>query len=72
MDYIKVKDKDNLVRDTYSNGIINTDYENYRKYVDSYNQKMSETQKIKDLQTEVSSIKEDLTEIKDLLKKFLT
>jgi hypothetical protein len=72
MDYIKVKDKDNLVRDTYSNGIINTDYENYKKYVDSYNQKMSETQKIKDLQTEVSSIKEDLTEIKDLLKKFLT
>lgn len=68
MEYIKVKDKDYLVRDVESNGIVNTDYENYRKYVDSYKQKLSESRTIKDLQNEVSSLKEDLNEIKNLLR----
>jgi len=68
MDYIKVKDKDYLIREVDSNGIVNTDYENYKKYVESYKQKLSETKKIKDLQEEVSSMKEDLSEIKSLLR----
>jgi len=68
MDYIKVKDKNHLVRDSLSNGIVSTDYENYKKYIQSYRQKLSETKKIKDLQEEVSSIKEDLSEIKSLLR----
>jgi hypothetical protein len=67
MDYIKVKDKDYLLRDVNSNGIVNNDFENYKKYVDSYKQKISETSKIKKLETEVSSIKKDLNEIKILL-----
>ena len=69
MDYVKVKDKDYLIREVESNGIVNTDYENYKKYVESYKQKLSETKKIKDLQEEVSSIKEDLGEIKGKLIK---
>ena len=68
MDYIKVKDKNHLVRDSFSNGIVNTDYENYKKYIESYKQKLSETKEIKDLQEEVSSMKEDLSEIKSLLR----
>lgn len=68
MEYIKVKDKDNLVRDTYSNGIINTDYENYKKYVDSYKRKIKETSKIQKLEDEIGSIKNDLNEIKNLLR----
>lgn len=68
MDYIKVKDKDYLIREVDSNGIVNTDYENYKKYVESYKQKLSETKKIKELQEEVSSMKEDLNEIKCLLR----
>jgi hypothetical protein len=68
MDYVKVKDKDYLIREVESNGIVSTDYENYKKYIESYKQKLSETKKIKDLQEEVSSIKEDLGEIKSLLR----
>jgi len=71
MEYAKVKDKDYLYRDMESNGIMNTDYENYKKYMDSYKQKLSESKKIKELQNEVSSIKEDLGEIKSLLRSIV-
>lgn len=68
MEYIKVKDKNNLVRDTYSNGIVNTDYENYKKYVDSYKKKIEESNRIQTLENEIGNIKNDLSEIKDLLR----
>jgi hypothetical protein len=71
IEYYKVKDKNNLLRDSESNAIVNTDYENYKKYVDLYKQKISESKKIKELQNEVSSIKEDLGEIKDLLRSII-
>lgn len=67
MEYIKVKDKNNLARDSYSNGIINTDYENYKKYVDSYKRKVEESMRIKNLEGELNVIKNDLNEIKSLL-----
>lgn len=68
MEYIKVKDKNNLVRDTYSNGIVNTDYENYKKYVDSYKRKLQESNRIQKVENELDSIKNDLNEIKTLLR----
>lgn len=68
MEYIKVKDKNNLVRDTYSNGIVNTDYENYKKYVDSYKRKVEESNRIQKLESEIDNIRTDLNEIKDLLR----
>ena len=68
MEYIKVKDKNNLVRDTYSNAIVNTDYENYKKYVDSYKRKVEESKRIQNLESELDNIKNDLNEIKFLLR----
>jgi hypothetical protein len=68
MEYIKVKDKNNLVRDTYSNGIVNTDYENYKKYIDSYKRKLEESKRIQNLESEIGEIKNDLNEIKFLLR----
>ena len=68
MEYVKVKDKNNLVRDTYSNGIVNTDYENYKKYVDSYRRKVGESKRIQNLEVELDNIKSDLNEIKSLLR----
>lgn len=68
MEYIKVKDKNNLVRDSFSNGIVNTDYENYKKYVDSYKRKVEESNRIQKLESEIDNIRTDLNEIKDLLR----
>ena len=71
MEYLKVKDKDNLVRDTYSNGIVTTDYENYKKYVDSYKRKLEESKRIQNLESELDNIKNDLNEIKFLLRNLI-
>lgn len=71
MEYYRVKDKDYLLRDIESNGIVNTDYENYKKYIETYKIKKNELDKVKTLENEVSSIKEDLCEIKDLLRSIV-
>lgn len=68
MEYIKVKDRDHLVRDSYSNGIVNTDTEGYNAYVQSYKKSYMESQKIKNLEKEMIEIKSDLSEIKSLLR----
>jgi hypothetical protein len=67
MTYIKVKDKNHLERDKFSNAIVNTDVENYEKYLETYRQKYSEKQKITNLENEMNVIKNDLSEIKNLL-----
>lgn len=68
MDYIKVKDKDYLVRDSYSNGIVNTDEESYNAYIQNYKKKYFESQKLKTLEKDINVIKNDLDEIKHLLR----
>jgi flagellar biosynthesis chaperone FliJ len=71
MDYIKVKDKVNLVRDSYSNGIVNTDYKAYSQYINTYSQKLNENKKIESMRKDIDNIQSDLSEIKDLLRNLL-
>ncbi len=71
MAYIKVKDKNNLYRDSYSNGIVNEDRKAYEHYLNSYAQKINENKKIEDLSNEVASLQHDLNEIKTLLRALL-
>jgi hypothetical protein len=71
MDYIKVKDKDHLVRDTYSNAIVNVDMDSYNAYIENYKQRYNETQRIKNLEGDVSEMKNDLNEIKNLLRSLV-
>lgn len=71
MTYIKVKDKNNLYRDSYSNGIVNEDRKAYEQYLNSYAQKINENKKIEDLSNEVASLQHDLNEIKTLLRALL-
>lgn len=68
MEYIKVKDKDNLVRDSFSNGIVNTDIESYKDYIQKYKKIYNDSQRIKDLEKNVDEMKSDLSEIKELLR----
>ena len=61
---IKVKGYQNLYRDENSGAIINTDSMAYNQYVNSLEQR--------DLQKkEISDIKNDIDEIKSLLKNLL-
>jgi pimeloyl-CoA synthetase len=71
MKYVKVKDKDNLLRDTTSNGIVNSDEESYKQYVENYKRQLNSTKKVDFLQQQVDEIKNDVSEIKDLLLKLI-
>lgn len=68
MDYIKVKDKDYLLRDIFSNGIISNDDQGYQAYVENYKRAYNESKKIKNLESQMSEVKSDLNEIKNLLR----
>ena len=68
MSYIKVKDKDYLERDVVSNGIVSNDVEGYNKYLDTYRRTYTSQQRIQNLENDMSQLRCDMDEIKNLLK----
>lgn len=70
-DYIKVKDKNHLLRDTSSNGIVNNDIESYNAYVQNYKRSQAQSKNIQNLENQVNELKNDLSEIKTLLRSLL-
>lgn len=69
MDYLKVEGHNDFFRDPKTNSIINVNMTEYEQYITRRKVKSRETEKINDLQSEVSSIKDDLNEIKNLLRR---
>lgn len=65
---IKVENHSNLFRDSETGAIVNTNYTEYKNYMNSLKYKKRESDKIKNLENNVESLKNDLQEIKDLLK----
>ena len=68
MKKIKIKDEFNLFRDSSTNAIVNTDMQSYNNYLSSKKIKEEESKKIQNIENEITSIKGDLSEIKDLLR----
>jgi len=68
---VRVKGHSDLVRDPVTNAIINTNKSKYEEYISRRDIKKSETQKVQDLEDELSCIKDDLNEIKSLLKEII-
>ena len=71
MSYIKVKDKENLLRDKNTNAIINFDYQEYLNYQEAYRKKLEEKNKIEIIEQQINTLKDDLSEIKVLLKELI-
>lgn len=71
MGYIKVKNKDHLVRDSKSNGIVNMDETGYKNYLDNYKRIYNESKKIESIETEMNVIKDDINEIKSMLRDLI-
>ena len=71
MEDVRVKGHSDLVRNPMTNAIINTNKSKYEEYISRRNIKKSETQKVQDLENELSCIKDDLNEIKSLLKEII-
>jgi hypothetical protein len=68
MNYFKVKDHDHLIRDPKTNSIINTNMSEYEEYISRRDLKLEENKKIQNLEKDLDSIRDDLDEIKNLLR----
>jgi len=62
--YLQVEEKENLIRDTRSQAILNTDLEGLKAYR-TQKRKFNEIEKIK---CDVDDIKCDIQEIKDMIR----
>lgn len=71
MNYIKVEGDNNLLRDPNTNSIVNNNMTEYQNYIKRRESKSKENQKIQNVEQEVANIKEDLDEIKTLLRSLL-
>lgn len=69
--HVKVENYNNLVRDIRSNAIINTDKDAYERYKSLKKSKSMEKLRIDQIESDLSNLKNDIGEIKDLLKSLL-
>jgi cell shape-determining protein MreC len=68
MDYIKVENHQNLVRDPRSGAIINKNRSEYDNYMNNYRRLEKERDELQKLKSDVSNLSSDMNEIKTLLK----
>lgn len=71
MKYLKVEGHNSLIRDPITNSIINTNMSEYQQYISRRNIKNEENQKLQTLESDVTNIKNDLDEIKLLLRSLV-
>jgi hypothetical protein len=71
MNYLKVEGHSNLSRDPNTNSIINTNMSEYQEYITRRDSKSEKNQKIQNLESDVANIKNDIDEIKFLLRSLV-
>jgi len=71
MEYVKVKDHVNLLRDPKTNTIVNTDKSSYNEYIARRNAKKEEDQKSQSIEDDLANLKGEINEIKDLLHQLV-
>lgn len=63
-----VEGNKDLVRDLSTKAILNTNIEEYNRYIIARENKQRENQRIKSLENDIDEVKNDLIEIKNLLR----
>ena len=69
--YLKVKSEDSLVRDVDSNAIVNQNQSEFDKFLELSQRKYEEKRKIDNMRSDLDSLKEDMNEIKTLLRNIM-
>lgn len=64
---VKIKDHDNLIKDTSNGAILNTD----KSAIARHNMMIKEVEKEKRKEDEINRLKSDISEIKALLQKLI-
>lgn len=71
MEIYTEKGHKDLARDPETNNIINVNKVSYDQYIASRNAKSEKNQQIQIIEDEVASIKDDINDIKSLLKELI-
>ena len=71
MDFVKVKDHEHLIRNTKSNCILNTNKAEYDEYITRRKLKKSEKNKVENIERDISTLRNEITEIKDMLRSLV-
>ena len=71
MNYHKVKDNSDLVRDPNTGAIMNTNSLDYDKYVAQRKVKNKEHEKTENIERDISTLRQELDEIKSLLRELV-
>ena len=69
--YIKVKSDVSLVRDVNSNAIISKNQSEFDKFIKLSKKKYEEKKKFDNMRSDLDSLKEDMKEIKTLLRNIM-
>jgi len=70
--YLKVTDHENLVRDTRSRALLNTDRSELEAYYAERDMKLKELQEKQALENKVNKLEQDMSDIKNLLQQLVT
>ena len=71
MEFVQVKDHENLVRDPSSNGIINTNVGEYEEYLSLRETANDKNDSEVSMKQDLDSLKGEINEIKSLLKELV-
>ena len=69
--YLKVEGHTSLVRDVYSNGIVNTNVSEYQQYMARVKAREQQGDQIRNAVKEINTLKAELREIKGLIKELV-
>ena len=69
--YVKVKSDVSLVRDVNSNAIISKNQSEFDKFIKLSKKKYEEKKKFDNMRSDLDSLKEDMKEIKTLLRNIM-
>ena len=69
--YLKVESEDSLVRDVDSNAIVNQNQTEFDKFLELSQRKYQEKKKFDDMRSDLDSLKQDMNEIKTLLRNIM-
>ena len=68
MKHTHVEGHSNLVRENNSNAILNTNYSEYENYIQSRTKRKQGSDRIDTMENDLKSLKDDINEIKTLLR----
>jgi DNA anti-recombination protein RmuC len=66
-----VEDRPELIRDPYSKGITNRDTSAYTNYMNGAHKRKSRQEKLDETVEEINTIKQEMSEMKDMLRQLL-